>query len=345
MKHFFSIDFMELTNKFWSAFIEILPKIVTAMLALIIGWFLGHIVGFVISSAIRRSGLDDTWAKTTLGKGLKQSGISLCRIAEFISRWSIYLISIYVAIEFLNIEALKLFMSSVIGYIPYFIGGIVIFVAGFLVVEFMANVVSGIVKDLGYKYSTIAGHLLRILGFLIVIITALTIMKIDVFVLNLFIIAVAFGISVGIALALGISFGLGLKDIVAKNAERWFISLKLGIDKFQEDITIKSLQERIKELEEKIKEYELKLQSIEKVKKFKLEGLKMPIEDLTSWLNETVNEKGQVSEVYGGYKIVVLDEIDFPWHEILLALTYHGYEVWLSREKDKIIIQGSLRTE
>ncbi|MEM2180233.1 MAG: hypothetical protein QXP32_05420 [Nitrososphaeria archaeon] len=341
----FNIDIIDILNKFWYTLVEILPRIVAAILALILGWFLGRVVGLVVSSAIRKSRLEETWAKTSLGSGLMKSGFPLSKIADFIARWFIYLISIYVAVEFLNIETLKLFVGSIISYIPNLIGGTIIFVAGLIIVEVIANVISNIVKDLGFRYYMLAGHLFRILGFLIVIVTALAEMKIDIYVLNMFITATAFGIAVGLALAFGIAFGLGLKDIVAKNAERWFYDLKISVGKAQESVEIKSLQDKIKELEESLKEYKLKLESIEKTKKFKLEGLKMPIEDLTSWLNETINDKGQVIEIYGGYKIIVLDEIGFPWYEILLALSYHGYDVWLSREKDKITIESRLRTE
>ncbi len=340
-----SINIIDILNKFWSTLVEILPRTIAAILALIIGWFVGRVVGLAVSSAIRKSGFEETWEKTSLGRSLKQSGFTLNKIADFIARWSIYLVSIYVAIEFLNIETLKLFMGSIIGYIPYLIGGIIIFVAGFIIVELVANVVSNTVKDLGLRYYMFIGHLIKILGFLIVIVTALTEMKIEVYILNLFITAAAFGIAIGLALAFGIAFGLGLKDTVARNAERWFYDLKISVGRAQESVEIKSLQDRIRELEESLKEYKLKLESIEKIKKFKLEDLKIPIENLSAWLSETISDRGQVIEVYGGYKIIVLDEIGFPWHEILLVLSYHGYDVWLSREKDKITIESRLRTE
>ena len=340
-----SLNIVDIINEFWPAITVELLKIAGAIVALIVGWLLGRLLGLVVSSFIHRSKLENLWGKTSLGTAIRQSGLSISKIAEYVAKWTVYLLSILVAVDILDIEVLRPIMNAIIGYIPNFVGGIVVFLVGFLIVDLLSGIITNAIKGSGYKYHAIAENGFRLLGYFVVITTTLTIMKVDVSIFHILANALALGLAIGIAVGLGIAFGWGLKDIVAKNAAKWFTGLRTTANEVEKSMEVRSLQEKIKELEEDLRVHKLKLDSFEAIKKHKLDALNMPIQDLTSWLTETVGDKGQIVTAYGGYTIEVVDEISFPWYEVLISLMANGQEVWLSKREGKFIIKSTLHTE
>jgi len=63
------------------------------------------------------------------------------------------------------------------------------------------------------------------------------------------------------------------------------------------------------------------------------EGLKM-----------IVSKSGEVSSVYGGLKIRVIDPSLFPWYQVFDQLIEIGQEVWIYKRKDKIYIGSKPET-
>ncbi len=340
-----SLGIVDIINEFWSAVAVELPRIAGAIVALLVGWLLGRLLCLVVSSFIHRSRLESMWEKTSLGTAIRQSGLSISKIAGYIAKWTVYLLAILVAVDILDIETLRPVVSTIIGYIPNFVGGVIIFLIGFLIVDLLSNVINDAIRGSGYKYYAIAGNGFRLLGYFVVITTTLTIMKVDVSIFHILANALALGVAIGIAVGFGIAFGWGLKDTIAKNADKWFTSLRTTANGVEKGMEVIALQEKIKELEEDLRVHKLKLESFEAVKKHKINALNMPIQDLPSWLTEIVGDRGHMVAAYGGYTIEVVDEIRFPWYEVLITLIANGQEVWLSKRGDKLVIKTKLHTE
>ena len=53
-----------------------------------------------------------------------------------------------------------------------------------------------------------------------------------------------------------------------------------------------------------------------------------------------VLKRGEVSSVYGGVKIRVIDPSLFPWYRVFDQLIEIGHEVWIYRKEDKIHISS-----
>lgn len=201
--------------------VEMTPKIVGAIVVLIIGWAVGRGLGAVISRILDKAGVDDALRKTSIGKAIEKSGISLPKFFDILIRVFIYLIAILAAVNILEIEMLSKYMTMVVEYLPSFIAGVFILIFGLMAADFVGDAITAIGKEAKIEYANIASLLVRGIFYLVVIIVGLSTMRIDVTILNMIVTALAWGLAGAIALGGGLAIGFGLKDVVAKKAEDW----------------------------------------------------------------------------------------------------------------------------
>jgi len=202
--------------------INLLPKVAGAIITLIIGWIVGRALGKAISKLIEKVKLDKPLKRTVIGKALESAGITIGKFFDLIVRCFIYLIAVLAAVDILNIEALSKFIGLIVQYIPNFLAGVIILLAGLIIADFIGDAVTAIGKGAKVEFAGFLSIIIRATLYFVVITVGLTVMKIDVSLLYIFANALAWGIAVGVGVALGIALGFGFKDYVSKNAERWF---------------------------------------------------------------------------------------------------------------------------
>jgi hypothetical protein len=67
--------------------------------------------------------------------------------------------------------------------------------------------------------------------------------------------------------------------------------------------------------------------------------------DAEEWLKKIVKDTGEVSSVYGGFKIRVLKPNLFPWYKIIKQLFDIGQEIWLNEKEGKISITSEPKVQ
>jgi len=201
--------------------VEMTPKIVGAIVVLIIGWAVGRGLGAVISRILDKAGVDDALRKTSIGKAIEKSGISLPKFFDILIRVFIYLIAVLAAVNILEIEMLSRYITMVVEYLPSFIAGVFILIFGLMAADFVGDAIVAIGREAKIEYASIASLLVRGIFYLVVIIVGLSTMRIDVTILNMIVTALAWGLAGAIALGGGLAIGFGFKDVVAKKAEDW----------------------------------------------------------------------------------------------------------------------------
>ena len=204
--------------------VAMVPRIAGAILALIIGWAAGRALGKGVSKLLDKIGVDDALRKTLLGRALERSGITCVGFFDLIVRWFVYLIAIFAAVDILQIEVLSKYMNMVVAYLPNFIAGIIIFIGGFIIVDYVADLLKALGEEAKIAYIRIFVDGVRLFLYGVITILALSQMKIDVSILYIFANALAWGLSIGICVGLGIALGWGFKDIVSEQARKWFKS-------------------------------------------------------------------------------------------------------------------------
>jgi hypothetical protein len=192
--------------------VAFLPKLVGALIILLIGWLAGRMLGKYLSKVLDRVGVDDAIRKTSIGQNIEKSGLSLVRLFDLLIRWFVYLIALMGATNVLEIEFLSTFMDRLVSYIPNVAAFLIVLMGGFVLVDFFADFVHkfGSASEIGLMGPAVT--LLRIFFSFVVVVLALTQLKIDLEIIYTFVKPVAWGVGIGVGAAIAIIFGFGLRD-------------------------------------------------------------------------------------------------------------------------------------
>lgn len=192
--------------------IDFLPKLVGAIIILLIGWVAGRLLGRYISKFLDTINLDEALRKTAFGKGIERSGISVTHFFDLVVRWFVYLLAIMAATNILDIEFVTAFMEKIVSYIPNIVAFILVLVVGFVVIDFLADFVENVVISAEVRLVKPLISLLRVFLYFVVVILALTQLRLDLTIVYIFLEPVAWGVGIGIGAAVAIIVGFGLKD-------------------------------------------------------------------------------------------------------------------------------------
>ncbi|WP_254837759.1 mechanosensitive ion channel family protein [Natronomonas marina] len=132
-----------------------------------------------------------------------------------------YALALLAAADALAVELLSEWISAAVSYLPAFVAGALIIVVGFVLADFVADVVAHTETVTETSYTDVFADGLRVFLYFVVTVIGLGTMGVDVRILNTFAQAAAWGLAAGVALAIGIAFGLGGRDYVAANIGDW----------------------------------------------------------------------------------------------------------------------------
>jgi hypothetical protein len=192
--------------------IAYIPNLIAAIIILIIGWIVGRILGKVISGILDKIGVDDALIKTSIGKAIEQSGTSVVAFFDLIVRWFIYLIAIVAAANVLQLEFLTSLFQSIVVYLPHIAMFLIILIAGFIMVDYFADLLVAWGKTQNIEFLGVIIMLLRVFFYFIILILALSQLLIDLTIIYTFITPIAWGVGIGLGAGIAIFIGFGLKD-------------------------------------------------------------------------------------------------------------------------------------
>jgi len=231
---FLQIEIPQFLTDVWQIIVDMLPKAFGAIIALIIGWIAGRALGRGISRVLDKAGVDEALRPTIFGRVLERSGITCVGFFDLIVRWFVYLIAIFAAVDILQIAILSQYMSMVVVYIPSLIAGVILLIAGFIVTDYISDFMKKVGEEAEIAYSRLFADGIRLLLYSVVIIIALSQMKIDITIVESIVVNLSWGISIGAGVGLGIAIGWGFKDVIAESAKEWIQSLTTTAEKVEE---------------------------------------------------------------------------------------------------------------
>ena len=215
------VNLAALLEAIWQMIISWTPRVISAIIILLIGWGAGRIFGKAVSFALDKIGVDDALRKTSIGKAIEEkTKVSIVGVFDVIARWFVYLLAITAAVDVLGIERLGAFLQQVVAYLPDLAAGIIIMLVGFVAGDFIGDLVIETARKGGLEWAEIFGNLFKVLVYFVVFLVGLRQMRIDVTLLEALVKYFAIGVAVGSAVGLGIALGWGLKDIVKEYAEK-----------------------------------------------------------------------------------------------------------------------------
>ena len=204
-----------------ASIVAFLPRLIGAVIILLIGWVVGRIVGRLVRELTDRVELDRAVLSTPLGRILGGTEQAVSKAFGTISKWFVYAIAILAAADVLAISLLSEWVSTAVTYIPAFIAGLLIIVLGFVVADFIGDAITNTRAATETPYTSWFATGTRMFLYFMAIVIGLDTMGVDVAILYLFARALAWGLAAAIALGVGIALGWGGRDYVAENIDKW----------------------------------------------------------------------------------------------------------------------------
>ncbi len=214
--------------------VAFLPRLVGALVILLIGWVVGRAVAAVVRRLVDGVELDRAVLDTPLGDMLGGSERAVSSAFGSLGKWFVYALAILAAADVLAIALLSEWINEAVTYLPAFIAGLAIIVGGFVVADFVGDAIERTQAATETAYTSWVATGVKLFLYFTVLVIGLDTMGVDVGILFVFARAMAWGIAAAIALGAGIALGWGGKDYVANNIDRWSGRASSGVPNPQE---------------------------------------------------------------------------------------------------------------
>ena len=194
-----------------TAFADFLPKALTGIGVLIIGWLLAKILAKAIRTSFDKFKINDLLERLGLTATLKRLGMQdspgnlLAKLTYFL----ILTLFIQSAAQSVGLVAVSGAITAFFAYLPSATAAALVLLVGLLVAQFASGAVTRSARDSGVEFAAILGRIVSGLIIFVVGLMAVTQLQIDTEVIR----SVVLVILTGCALALALTFGLGSRDI------------------------------------------------------------------------------------------------------------------------------------
>lgn len=201
--------------------VTLAPRIVGAIVILILGWIIGRLVGRFVAYVVGRTELDRLTLDTPLGSMMGGNEHSVSRTFGAIAKWFVYALAFLAAADVLAITLLSEWISQALAYLPAFFGGLIFIILGFIAADFVGDMIMRTEAATRTGYTRYFADAVRIILYFTVIVIGLDTMGLQV--AFLYILATTFtaGLALALAIGLGLAFGWGAKDYVNDHIDDW----------------------------------------------------------------------------------------------------------------------------
>ena len=195
-----------------------LPRLLLAVVILIIGWLVAKAVRFAIVKALRTVNFNVVTEKAGIDHFLKEGGanIDTIRVLGSLSYWLVILAALMVASNTLDLAYVTDLIGRIVLFVPKVMFALVILVFGAYFARFVALALTKYLRDIRVGEAGLIGRLALYAIMVFVIMIALDQMGLGDIIRQAFLIIVA-----AIALGLALAFGLGGRQRAAELIERW----------------------------------------------------------------------------------------------------------------------------
>jgi len=212
-----SIITLEALQGAWTGFLLFLPRLIGALVVLIIGWFLAVGLGKLISEILKQLRFNKIFDRAGWKEALQKADLKVDP-SEFIGaicKWILVIVFLLASVEILGFVQFAAFLKSVVTWLPNLIVASAIFVATVIITDILEKVLKASVRKMGVGYAGFLGVTIRwsiyiFAGLAILLQLGVTPTIIDTLIK---------GVVGMITLAFGLSFGLGGKEAAAKFIE------------------------------------------------------------------------------------------------------------------------------
>lgn len=189
-----------------------LPKIVGALIILLIGWLVTKIILFVLGKILKLAKVD-TLSEKINDMGLFGKGdfkIDIIKVIKGFVKWLLLLVFLIVAADILSWEIISTEIGNLLRYLPRLFSALALMMIGLYIGNFIKKTVKKLFDSLEFGGSNVVSNLLFYIIVIFISITALNQAGIDTTIItnNVTMILGAF------LLAFALGLGLGSRDVI-----------------------------------------------------------------------------------------------------------------------------------
>ena len=201
-----------------------LPRLLLAMVILLVGWVLAKAIRLLVAKALRAVNLNVLTERAGIDRFLHQGGIrtDTVGILAGLVYWLVTLAALMVAFNSLGLSNVTDLIGRVALFIPKVIVAVLILALGAYFAKFIDNTIIAYGRNVGLDDAEFFGRFARYAILVFVVMIALE--QVDVaseLVRESFLIILA-----GVVFALALAFGLGCQHRVAELVDKWWPSAK-----------------------------------------------------------------------------------------------------------------------
>lgn len=199
---------------------DLLPRLLIAILVLVVGWMIAKMVRFAVARGLRAVNFHVLTDRAGIDAFLRDGGIGMdaTDILATLLYWIVILAALVVGFNMLGLTYITELLSQVLLFVPKVLVALLILVFGAYFARFVGGAITAYFRNVHLQDADLMGNLARwaILAFVVLIALDQVNVGGDI-VRQTFLIILA-----GVVLALALAFGLGGREWAAEFLERWW---------------------------------------------------------------------------------------------------------------------------
>lgn len=199
---------------------DLLPRLLVAILVLVVGWMIAKMVRFAVARGLRAVNFHVLTERAGIDAFLRDGGVGMdaTDILAALLYWIVILAALVVGFNMLGLTYITELLSQVLLFVPKVLVALLILVFGAYFARFVGGAITAYFRNVHLQDADLMGNLARwaILAFVVLIALDQVNVGGDI-VRQTFLIILA-----GVVLALALAFGLGGREWAAEFLERWW---------------------------------------------------------------------------------------------------------------------------
>lgn len=196
---------------FWQGFLNFMPRLVGAIVILLIGWFIADWIGKLVTEILRKLKFDRIFERTQWQGALEKAEfkVSVSHFFGEIVQWILVIVFLLAAVEVLGSRQFAIFLSKIVNWLPNLIVSVAIFVVAVIIADFAKKIIQAVVEKAKVAHSELISSIMQ----WAIWVFALFAILIQLGIARELIQILFTGLIALIVISCGISFGLGGKDL------------------------------------------------------------------------------------------------------------------------------------
>jgi hypothetical protein len=193
------------------------PRLVLAVVVLVVGWLIALIIGNIVATAAQSIGFDSLSRRRGLARLCESAGVekSISAILGQLVTWILVVVVFMAGAEVMGIASVYNFLNDILAYVPRVVGAAATLLIGLILANFLSDTIRHFSQASGLDHTNALGVVTKDAIVVFTIIAVLAQLGIAGDIMR----ALLYGLIAMIAIAGGLAFGLGGQNTAKRSLE------------------------------------------------------------------------------------------------------------------------------